>query len=190
MKGHHGLLCLASGGRLSASKRGALMPYRRLSTPQAPSSKRQRGLLPAQHSSSQGSEWKPRLPLLARPATSAWAQTPTYASQSMARGPKPVITVDNIGDLPPEWHMQKPEVSGIDGRLLESVSKYLTYAARHDGKTPATAEGFIMLNDLCRKSRVIRAFSNLKKSGVPATADVIAAIALYLSKASKLRLSD
>ena len=32
-----------------------------------------------------------------------------------------------------------------------------------------------------------RAFSNLEKSGVPATADVIAAIALYLSKASKLR---
>ena len=44
-----------------------------------------------------------------------------------------------------------------------------------------------MLNDLCRKGRVIRAFSNLEKSGVPAKADVIAAIALYLSEASKLR---
>ena len=107
--------------------------------------------------------------------------------QAGARGPKPVIAVDDIVDLPPDWHMQAPDVSGIDGRLLERVSKFLTFAARHDPKTPTTAERFIMLNDLCRKAPVIRALINLEKSGVPANADVIAAIALYLSEASKLR---
>ena len=177
-------------------------------THEAPSSKRQRGLAPDQSAGSSGGEWRPRLPSQARPAdrpaAAAWAPKPATTGpvagayprawptlvegrQTGARGPKPVITVDDIVDLPPDWHMGAPDVSGIDGRLLERVSKYLTFAARHDIKTLATADGFIMLSDLIRKAQVVRAFSSLEKSGVPVTSDVIAAIALYLSEASKLR---
>ena len=65
-------------------------------------------------------------------AASAWAQAPASAGRCSAYPkawptltgvPKPVITVDDIVDLPADWHAHKPEVSGID--------EYLTFAARH-----------------------------------------------------------
>ena len=46
---------------------------------------------------------------------------------------KPVITVDDIGKLPPTWPSQRPDVSGLSSHLLERISKY--FAARHDAKT-------------------------------------------------------
>ena len=77
--------------------------------------------------------------------------------RSDTRSNKPVITVDDIDDVPPTWPSQRPDVSGLSSFLLERVSKYLTFVARHDARTPATADGFIMLRDVCRRAPVVRA---------------------------------
>ena len=57
----------------------------------------------------------------------------------------------------PRGPCNDPDVSGLSGHLLERISKYLIFVARHDVKTPATAEGFSMLCDVCRRAPVIRA---------------------------------
>ena len=71
---------------------------------------------------------------------------------------KPVITVDDIDHVPLTWPSQRPDVSGLSSFLLERVSKYLTFVARHDA--PATADGFIMLRDVCRRAPVVRALKD------------------------------
>ena len=103
------------------------------------------------------------------------------------RSNKPVITVDDIDDLPPTCPSQRPDVSSLSSFLLERVSKYLTFAARHDPKTPTAADEFIMLRDVCRRTLVVRALKDLAQSGVPANEEVVASIAMHLSETSKMR---
>ena len=106
-----------------------------------------------------GVEWRPRLPPPADRAASVWDSAPVtggpvageaysawpaieQGQQSLAHPRKPLITVSDIEGLPSAARAQWPDVSAD---ILTRVSKYLTFVTRHDPKTPATVEGFVLL---------------------------------------------
>ena len=119
-------------------------------------------------------------------AYSAWP-TIEQGQQSFAHPRKPLITVSDIQGLPSAARAQWPDVSGLPADILTRVSKYLTFVTRHDPKTPATVEGFVLLESIASRAHLIRALRNLAREGLSVTADTLAAVADFVSTHSKAR---
>ena len=100
---------------------------------------------------------------------------------------KPLITVSDIEGLPSAVRAQWPDVSGLLADTITRVSKYLTFVTRHDPKTPATVEGFVLLESIAGRTHLIRALRNLVREGLSVTAEALAAVADFVSARSKAR---
>ena len=73
-----------------------------------------------------------------------------------------LITVSDIEGLPSAVRAQWPDVSVLPADTITRASKYLTFVTRHDPKTPATVDGFVLLES--------RALRNLVGEGLSVTA--------------------
>ena len=93
----------------------------------------------------------------------------------------------DIEGLPSAARAQWPDVSGLPTDIITRVSKYLTFVTRHDPKTPATVEGFVLLESIASRAHLIRALRNLAREGLSVTADTLAAVADFVSTHSKAR---
>ena len=71
--------------------------------------------------------------------------------------------------------------------IITRASKYLTFVTRHDPKTPATVDGFVLLESIASRTHLIRALRNLVREGLSVTADALAAVADFVSTHSKAR---
>ena len=81
---------------------------------------------------------------------------------AITRNPrKPLITVSDIEGLPSAVRAQWPDVSVLPADTITRASKYLTFVTRHDPKTPATVDGFVLLDSIASRTHLIRALRNL-----------------------------
>ena len=101
--------------------------------------------------------------------------------QSLAHPCKPLITVSDIEGLPSAMQAQWPDVSVLPAETITRVSKYLSFVTRHDPKTPATVDGFVLLESIASRIHLIRALRNLVREGLSVTADALAAVADFVS---------
>ena len=113
-------------------------------------------------------------------AHGAWP-TIEQGQQSLAHPRKPLITVSDIEGLPLAVRAQWPDVSGLLADTITRVSKYLTFVTRHDPKTPATVEGFVLLESIASRTHLIRALRSLVREGLSVTAEALAAVADFVS---------
>ena len=95
-------------------------------------------------------------------------------------------TVSDIEGLPSAVRAQWPDVSVLPADTITRASKYLTFVTRHDPKTPATVDGFVLLESIASRTHLIRALRNLVREGVSVTADALAAVD-FVSTHSKAR---
>ena len=100
---------------------------------------------------------------------------------------KPLITVSDIEGLPSAVRAQWPDVSVLHADTITRASKYPTFVTRHDPKTPATVDGFVLLESIASRTHLIRALRNLVREGLSVTADALAAVADFVSTHSKAR---
>ena len=102
-----------------------------------------------------GLAFPPQAPVSGGPvageARGAWP-TIEQGQQSPAHPRKPLITVSDIEGLPSAMRAQWPDVSVLPAEIITQASKYLTFVTRHDPKTPATVDGFVLLESIASRT--------------------------------------